>query len=157
VAHVRGVVEEATGLTLWGKYGRDAIALAFGGTNNPSWQVGHRDIEINGQPHTVLMVTLRKPPDTKPEHRYADSFLSRSELQWESQASTEPDSLKGVRITGHVDEGRSVHLFARYDRDDDFVYCGLLVYQRHEGERPMRVWWQLSTPLPETLWTVWRR
>ena len=82
VARVVEVVERARGLVLWGEYDRDVIAAAFGSQNNPSWRVGHRDIDVLGQPHTVLMVTLRKASQTKVEHRYADCFLSRTEFQW---------------------------------------------------------------------------
>ncbi|MCA9599553.1 MAG: DUF3427 domain-containing protein, partial [Myxococcales bacterium] len=156
VARVLGVVKEATGLTLWGKYNRDAIARAFGHANNPSWQVGHRDVNVQGQPHTVLMVKLRKGSGTKPEHRYADRFLTPAEFQWESQASTKLESAKGRHITQHDAEGRRVHLFTRYDDRDDFVYCGTLHYLRHEGEQPMRVWWRLDVELPEGLWRLWK-
>jgi superfamily II DNA or RNA helicase/diadenosine tetraphosphate (Ap4A) HIT family hydrolase/HKD family nuclease len=157
VARVIGKVETSVGLVLWGKYNRDAIAAAFGSVNNPSWRVGHRDIDVAGAHHTVLMVTLQKPPDTKPEHRYADAFVSREQFQWESQASTAVDSAKGRRIIGHRKEGRAVHLFVRYaSKGDDYTYCGRLSYQRHEGEKPIRVWWELVERLPEGLWRLWR-
>lgn len=155
VARVLEVVEEATGLTLFGSYDRDAIAQAFGSKNDPSWKVGHRDIDVAGQPHTVLMVTLRKGADVKPEHRYADRFLSRSDFQWESQASTKAASAKGQRIIGHEAEGRAVHLFARYLKHEPFVYCGTVRYRRHDGEMPMRVWFDLDRWLPEGVFRRW--
>lgn len=156
VARVLGVVEEAQGLILYAKYNRDEIARAFGSTGNPSWAVGHRDIDVRSKPHTVLMVDLRKDVGTKVEHRYADLFLSRDEFQWESQAQTAPGDAKGRRIIEHSKEGRFIHLFARYrKRGDDFVYCGTMTYLRHEGEKPMRVWWKLDHTLPEGLWKAW--
>jgi hypothetical protein len=155
VARVVEVIERARGLVLWGEYNRDVIAKAFGSENNPSWRVGHRDIDVRGKPHTILMVTLRKSSQTKPEHRYADRFLSPTELQWESQASTKLDSAKGRRIVGHEQEGRTVHLFVQYDSHQDFTYLGTLKYLGHEGETPMRVRFQLGQALPETLWKMW--
>jgi superfamily II DNA or RNA helicase/diadenosine tetraphosphate (Ap4A) HIT family hydrolase/SOS-response transcriptional repressor LexA len=155
VARVVEVIERARGLVLWGEYNRDAIAKAFGSENNPSWRVGHRDIDVQGKPHTILMVTLRKSTQTKMEHRYADRFLSPTELQWESQASTKLDSLKGRRIVGHEQEGRAVHLFVQYDSHQDFTYLGTLRYLGHEGETPMRVRFQLGQALPEALWKMW--
>jgi hypothetical protein len=156
VARVLGVVEEAQGLILYAKYAREDIARAFGSTSNASWQVGHRDIEVHSKPHTILMVDLRKDVGTKVEHRYADLFVSRDELQWESQAQTAPSDAKGRRIIEHAKDGRLVHLFARYrKRGDDFVYCGTMTYLRHEGEKPMRVWWKLEHPLPDGLWKAW--
>jgi superfamily II DNA or RNA helicase/diadenosine tetraphosphate (Ap4A) HIT family hydrolase len=156
VARVLGVVQEATGLTLYAKYGREDIAKAFGDKVNQSWQVGHRDITVNGKPNTILMVDLRKDVSTKLEYRYADLFLSKEDFQWESQAQTTPEDAKGRRILGHAKEGRLVHLFARYQkRGDDFVYCGTINYVRHEGKKPLRVWWKLAHPLPDSLWKAW--
>ncbi len=155
VARVLEVVRETEGLVLWGRYDRDAAAQAFGEKNNPAWKVGHRDLMAFGKPHTVLFVTLRKDDQTRVEHRYADRFVARDELHWESQASTTPGGAKGRRIIGHAAEGRAVHLFVRYRKRMDFVYCGTLTYLRHEGERPMKVWFRLERELPEGLWEVW--
>ena len=161
VARVVEVVEERPGPVLWGQYDRNAIAALFGHANNPSWRTGHRDLTVDEQPHTVLMVNLRKPPGTPLERRYADRFLSPSELQWESQASTGPEGTKGRRILHHVAEGRTLHLFVRYHtkdaggRGEPFVYCGTLRTLRHEGSRPIRVGFELESPLPRRLWRIW--
>jgi superfamily II DNA or RNA helicase/HKD family nuclease/diadenosine tetraphosphate (Ap4A) HIT family hydrolase len=161
VGRVLEVVEERTGPVLWGLYDRDAIAELFGHQNNPSWRVGHRDIDVDGQPHTVLMVNLHKGSDVPLEHRYADRFLSREELQWESQVTTTASGAKGQRITGQHKDRRTIHLFVRYKTKDEagkgepYTYCGTLQYLRHEGELPMRVWFRLDEPLPEGLFRVW--
>ncbi len=155
VARVLGVVERASGLLLWGRYNREVIANAFGQKPNRVWQVGHHEVVVDGKPHTILMVTLRKDAQTKVEHRYADRFLSRSDFQWESQASTQVRFAKGQHIIGHVREGRQLHLFVKYDSDQDFIYLGTVLYRSHEGEKPMRVMFTLDQPLPETLWKIW--
>jgi len=95
-----GPVHEYTGPVLWNEDTRDQIAPLFGSTDTSSWRVGHRDIDVNDQPHTVLMVNL----------------VSRGPL----------------------------------------TYCGPIQYQRHEGEKPMRVWFDLDTPLRKGLWGLWR-
>jgi superfamily II DNA or RNA helicase/diadenosine tetraphosphate (Ap4A) HIT family hydrolase/SOS-response transcriptional repressor LexA len=161
VATVLEVVEERIGPTLWGQYDRDAIASLFGHQNNPSWRTGHRDIEVGDSQHTILMVNLRKPAGTAVEHLYADQFNAPDELQWESQATTDPQSLKGRRIIHHAEEGRAIHLFVRYHTKDadgkgePLTYCGTLQTLRHEGERPIRVWFRLDNPLPRGLWLAW--
>ncbi|MBW2258079.1 MAG: DUF3427 domain-containing protein, partial [Deltaproteobacteria bacterium] len=130
VARVLEVVEERRDPVLWGRYDRNAIAAMFGQENTPAWRTGHRDVEVAEAPHTVLMVTLRKPKDTPLEHRYAYRFLGPGEFQWESQASTTVAGAKGQRIVGHAEEGRTIHLFVRYHGKDaaskaeDFTYCG---------------------------------
>lgn len=97
------------------------------------------------------MVTLHKDSSTPVEHRYADRFLSRTEFQWESQASTAADSAKARRIRNHVDDGRLIHLFVRLRSRQPMVYCGTINYLRDEGEKPLRVWFERSHPLPEGL------
>jgi hypothetical protein len=111
---------------------------------------------VGSEHHTILMVTLRKAGQLKIEHRYADRFLSPTELQWESQASTAADGLKGRRIRGIEDESRTIHLFVQYDSHQQFTYLGPVKYVSHEGEKPMRVKFDLQEPLPEALWRVWR-
>lgn len=161
VARVLEVVRERTGPVLWGLYDRDAIAGLFGQVNNPSWRSGHRDVELAGAPHTVLMVNLHKGDEVRAEHRYADRFVSPDEFQWESQATTTCAGAKGQRILHHAREGRHIHLFVRYHARDaagkgePYVYCGTVRPLRHAGEAPIRVWFNLDQPLPRELWQVW--
>ena len=161
VAKALEVVSERSGPLLWGLYDRDDIARLFGHENNPSWRTGHRDVEVDGQPHTILMVNLRKPQGTPAQHRYDDQFLAPDEFQWESQDSTRVESAKGGRILGHREEGRQIHLFVRYHtkdadgRGERFTYCGRVHYERHESEAPIRVWFRLEDPLPRRLWHAW--
>jgi hypothetical protein len=161
VARVVEVVRERSELVLWGLYDRDAIARAFGQQNNPSWRTGHRDVELDGAQHTILMVNLHKDDAIKVEHRYADRFVAPDEFQWESQATTTVLGAKGRRILRHAEEDRTIHLFVRYHaRDADgrgerYVYCGTLRTLRHEGEEPIRVWFRLAQELPRRLWQAW--
>lgn len=161
VARVLEVVHERTDPVLWGLYDRDAIAAMFGQVNNPSWRSGHRDVELAGEPHTVLMVNLHKGDEVRAEHRYADLFIAPNEFQWESQATTIPEGTKGQRILLHARQGRQVHLFVRYHprdatgKGEPYVYCGTLQYLRHAGEAPIRVWFRLDQPLPRALWQIW--
>ncbi|HRI09676.1 MAG TPA: DUF3427 domain-containing protein, partial [Nannocystaceae bacterium] len=160
VACVLEVVRERTDPVLWGTYDRDAIAGLFGKKNDPSWRTGHRDVEVAGEPHTILMVNLHKEDSIKVEHRYADRFLSPSEFQWESQATTKVQSAKGQRILHHAREDRRIHLFVRYHaradgKSERYTYCGTLQTERHENEAPIRVWFRLEDPLPRGLWQAW--
>ena len=155
VAKVIGVVEEPGGLVLYGTYDRDAIAAAFGDRNNPSWRVGHRDIDVVGTHHTILMVTLRKGAQTKIEHRYADRF---------SLALCVSVGVTGLHRRGFAQRAshsrgrwraKTIHLFVQYELDQDFTYLGPVKYIGHEGEKPMRVRFELQEPLTEALWKMW--
>jgi hypothetical protein len=54
-----------------------------------------------------------------------------------------------------------IHLFVRYQtkdaqqRGEPYLYCGTLETLRHQGTRPVRVWFRLNTPLPEAVFDVW--
>ena len=150
------VVEEASGLVIWAQYERSQIASAFGGAYNRSWEVGHLDLTLDGKPHTLLLVTLRKEDQPQERYRYEDRFISPTEFQWESQDSTTTDSKKGRSITQHSRDGRTIHLFVRYKgKPPAFTYCGRVQYIRHESEKPMRVWFRMERPLPGGLWRAW--
>ena len=106
------------------------------------------------------MVTLHKE-DLATEHAYADRFVSTREFQWESQNQTSPTDAKGRNIIHHERQGRTVHLFVRWhnktteQQGEPFAYCGTVKYERHLGEKPMRVWWKLDNELPAELWSAW--
>lgn len=155
VASVLEVVEEASGPELWARYNRDAAVSFFGRTNDASWRVGQREIEVQGDPHTVLFVTLRKSNDTPLEHRYSEQFISPREFQWESQASTSPEGKKGLYIVKQEEQERKIHLFLRYQKREDFVYCGLVNYLSHKGSEPMQVRFLLERELPADLFSLW--
>ncbi|MEW5848295.1 MAG: DUF3427 domain-containing protein [Myxococcota bacterium] len=156
MARVLEVVQERQALTLWGQYEREQIAPAFGGRADASWSVGVRDVTVDGNPHTILLVTLRKEEQTDPDQRYTDRFITPSRFLWSSQAKTSPDDAKGKRIIRHEAEGRRIHLFARPHKRSPFVYCGEVTYLNHTGSEPMAVEFSLSHPLPDGLWRVWQ-
>lgn len=161
VARVLEPVEPALGLALWGTYDREAIAAQFGSKYGRLWQQGHLDLELHGKPHSVLLVTLHKSNQMADTYHYADRFLSTAELQWESQNQTVPTDKRGRAILDHAHQGRTLHLFARFhgktkdQHGEPFVYCGPVHYLRHQGEKPMRVWFQLEHPLPRDLYRAW--
>lgn len=40
-------------------------------------------------------------------------------------------------------------------KGEPLTWCGTLQTLRHEGERPIRVWFRLDNPLPRGLWLAW--
>jgi hypothetical protein len=155
VARFVEVVSEFDGPVLWGRYNREEAAAMFGLINDRSWQVGQRDIDVRGDGHSILFVKLRKGKDTPPEQRYADRFISPSEFQWESQARTTPTRKRGRNVLEQAQNHQRIHLFCRYDDNEDFIYCGELKYLRHKGSEPIRIWFELARPLPDGLWRLW--
>ena len=105
----------------------------------------------------VLLVTLDKQGKVA-NQKYEDRFESPSRFQWQSQNQTTRAGKHGQLIQGHEAMGKQIHLFVRKrgkranSTAAPFFYCGELVFERWEGERPITVWWRLKVPLGEELW-----
>lgn len=73
----------------------------------------------------ILFVDLKKDLQQKEHLRYADSFLSKKILQWESQTQTRMDNSKGLDLINNPD----VWIFVRKAKKEDgcdmpFYYIG---------------------------------
>ena len=107
----------------------------------------------------ALLVTLDKQGKVE-NQKYEDRFESPSRFQWQSQNQTTRTGKHGQLIQGHVAAGKQIHLFVRKrgkranSTAAPFYYCGELVFERWEGERPITVWWRLKVPLGEELWAM---
>jgi superfamily II DNA or RNA helicase/diadenosine tetraphosphate (Ap4A) HIT family hydrolase len=137
---------------LWGQYARQdvprALGFEFRGMESQSGIVQRPD-------KIVLFVTLDK--SDKPEaHRYRDGFLSPTSFTWQSQNRNRRESALGRSLREHRERGIAILLFVRrrareFGRTGLFTYCGSLLFQRWEGERPITVWWTLEQPVPPEL------
>jgi superfamily II DNA or RNA helicase/HKD family nuclease len=86
---------------------------------------------------------------------YADTALSATLFQWESQSQTSDTSETGQRYVHHRERGTSFHLFVReWTKDPEtgrampYMYFGPADYLSHEGSKPMRIRWRLHFPIP---------
>lgn len=153
VGELVGAVDQATWnpLAAWigQEFRRDAVPALLGETyNTGNWgSSGHVSLEHD----TVLFVTMQKESGRAGES-YVDQFDAPDLFHWTSQASTGPDGKKGRELLDALDTGRRVHLFFRDKRTPPpFTYCGPLVALRHEGSKPMTVWFRLYEPLSPSL------
>jgi hypothetical protein len=114
--------------------------------NTGNWQSGHvTAIEDD----VVLFVTLTKEAN-RIEEAYLDQFEDRSTFHWTSQSNTSPEGKKGRELLGSLSSGTRVHLFVRNKRSDrGFIYAGLVTPLRHEGAKPMVVWFRMLTALTD--------
>jgi hypothetical protein len=103
----------------------------------------------------LLFVTLDKSESTfRPSIRYADYPISERRFQWESQNGTHAGTEVGRRYVEHAARGVRMILFVRLRPSDargqaaPFTCLGDVRYLRHEGARPMRIVWELETPMP---------
>ncbi len=103
----------------------------------------------------VLFVTLDKSGHAE-EFQYDDGFLSPGSFVWESQNRNTQAGRIGQDIQGQQAGDTQVRLFVRRRKkmrgeSQPFYYGGELEFEQWEGEKPIKVWWKLGTPVPEQL------
>lgn len=147
-----GTAAADDGPQLWQRYTRaqaaEALGIKFGGWEQQSGIVERPD-------QLVFFVTLEKA-ELDQAYQYQDRFLGPDEFQWQSQNRNTQASALGQRIRNQLSTGLPVHLFARRQkkvsgRTSPFVYCGMLQFDRWQGDRPITVWWRLRQPVPSRL------
>jgi superfamily II DNA or RNA helicase len=134
-------------LRLHARYSRGEALTAFGMEITGSMVAGVQ--WFPDVPADVFLVTINKSAKHfSPTTMYNDRAISQTLFQWESQGRTAEDSDTGQRYISHAARGSAVHLFLREDKEDPYDYAGPMRYVSHEGERPMRIVWELAHPLP---------
>ncbi|WP_104081986.1 DUF3427 domain-containing protein [Cryobacterium sp. Y11] len=103
----------------------------------------------------ALLVTLHKSEkDFSPNTMYRDYALNSSRFHWESQNSTTVESATGSRYINGKPGGSNVVLFTRHGGIDDegligtYTCLGPVDYNRHEGEKPIAITWDLQREMP---------
>jgi superfamily II DNA or RNA helicase len=141
-------------LKIHATYTRPEIVTAFGETFTGAERAGVQ--HVRGHKADLAFVTLNKTDaHFSPSTMYADTALSPTIFQWESQSRTTSLGETGRRYINHSALGTSFHLFVREWKNDPetkstmpFMYFGPASYLSHEGDRPMRIKWKLDVPLP---------
>jgi hypothetical protein len=104
----------------------------------------------------VFFVTLEKDPKHfTPTTLYDDYPISQTRFHWESQSVTRAESETGLRYQERVaPPGWRKLLFVRQAKETaggvtgPYLFLGPVRYVTHEGEKPMRVTWQLERAMP---------
>ena len=143
------------------RYSRNEALAAFG-MENLKGTFGSGVRWVPGDQADVFFVTLVKSEaHFSPTTMYADHAISPTLFQWESQSTTAENSPTGQRYINHRAMGSTVHLFVRETKTADgslgtppYLYAGPMKYVSHTGERPMRILWRLSHPLPADVFHV---
>lgn len=151
---VVSLADSTVPLRVHATYTRAEIISAFGLTYTGAERSGVEFARELGA--DLAFVTLNKTEEHfSSSTMYADTALSDTVFQWESQARTASTSEMGQRYIHHRDRGTSFHLFVREWKLDPetrrampYMYFGPADYMSHEGSKPMRIRWHLQVPLP---------
>lgn len=108
----------------------------------------------------VLYVTLQKSEkEFTPTTLYNDYPISPSLFHWESQSVTRADSETGRRYQEHAARDWRIFLFVRESKSDErrltrpYLFLGTARYRGHEGEKPMRITWELDQAMPPAFYS----
>jgi superfamily II DNA or RNA helicase/HKD family nuclease len=141
-------------LAAYGTYTRMEAITAFGVEPRLRGREGVQRVDhLNAE---LAFVTLNKTEKHfSASTMYADTALSSTFFQWESQSSASATSVAGRRYVNQQALGLAFHLFVREWRLDPdtgttmpFMYFGPATYVSHEGAKPMRIRWKLHYPIP---------
>lgn len=147
-------------LRLHAAYGSAEIKAFLGlSTLNKSGPAGQGVLHIPSLKCYVHLVTFQKDEkDFSPTTRYRDYPISAKQLHWESQSNTTQESPTGQNYIHFQENGYTILFFARFTKQIDgetspFLFLGpaknLLSY---EGNRPIAMVWELTYPMPASLY-----
>lgn len=137
-------------------YRREQIIAALTGDTRDKLATSREGV-LSIAEHNIdaLFVTLRKSEERySPRTRYKDYPLSRTTFHWQSMSSTRQSSARGQRHINHVALGITPLLFVRIDPEDaqgetqPFMFLGEVSCIEADGDKPINITWQLSTPMP---------
>jgi hypothetical protein len=103
-----------------------------------------------------FLVTLNKGEGFSATTRYNDYAETPTIFHWESQSATSPSSPVGRRYLNQPSTKTDIAIAIRESNRGNLVapsyrFLGLADFIRSEGEKPMKIWWKLRTPLdPQT-------
>jgi superfamily II DNA or RNA helicase len=111
----------------------------------------------------VFFVELDKDPSNyTPTTLYNDYPISSTQFHWESQSKTRAQSETGRRYLASTPLHWRKFLFVRHTKEDDrkmtnpYTFLGPVRYVSHEGERPLRITWELERAMPPDLFANWK-
>ncbi len=147
-------------LMVHSRYTREQILAAFGESNFAKKSSSREGVlNINSKNTEILFTTLEKNEDLySPTTMYQDYAVSDHIFHWQSQNASREDRGVGLSYIEQKTNKKSILLFVREKNNDEykktmsFVFLGKVNYVKHEGSKPMSIYWQLEKPIPSYLW-----
>lgn len=140
-------------LRVHARYSKNEALAAFGVDKPATMREGVRWVAEHQA--DLFFVTIDKTDGRySPTTLYNDRAVTERLFQWESQSTLGVATPTAERYLNHREQGSSVHLFIRESKRDEgwgappYLYAGPMTYVSHERDRPIRIAWQLDSPLP---------
>lgn len=148
----------STSLELHARYSsRDVnAALGLASLHKPG-QTGVGILHAPNLRAYALLITFQKTVrEFSPSTMYADYPISRQRIHWESQSTTTQHGQTGQNLINHKEKGYTVLFFVREKKQNlnvtmPFTFLGPGEVVRYQGERPIKMVWDLVYPMPVEL------
>lgn len=100
----------------------------------------------------LFLVTLQKSERLSPSVRYHDYAISPRLFHWESQNRNSAESKAGQRYISQKNGLHDVLIAVRHTEKSEFgtqhfTLLGPADYVKHEGSKPVAIWWRLRVPM----------
>jgi superfamily II DNA or RNA helicase len=149
-------------LDLHAAYGYEEIKAALGvATMETAGPTGTGVIHAKHLRAYLHFVTFNKSEkDFSTTNRYQDYLLNRTQLHWESMSTTTQESATGQNYIHFAERGYTILFFARLNKKDGRIICPFIylgpasALLRYEGNRPIRMIWELKHPLPAEMYEL---
>jgi len=105
----------------------------------------------------ALLITFQKTErEFSPSTMYSDYPISRQRIHWESQSTNTQQGQTGQNLIHHREKGYTVLFFVREQKKSlgvtmPFTFLGPGEMISFEGERPIKMSWELQHPMPVEL------
>jgi superfamily II DNA or RNA helicase/HKD family nuclease len=138
------LVAEDLPFCLHGFYTRDEIVVPF--RERPQAMVAGTFYEKDPGVDFHLSTLRKSEREFSPTTRYHDYFESPTRMHWESQNATGRDTATGRRL---LSPDSRHFLFVRETKSDPYLCLGFAKRVWDDGERPIRIRWELDFPVPD--------
>ena len=118
-----------------------------------SWRAGY----ANTDKDICLFATIDKTHIFQENLKYDNSLFADDIIQWISQPKTSHNSSVGQMFIHHKEKGFKVHIFIRKyafmngNKTNPFIYLGNAQYYSSQGDKPMKILWELDKKIPQKL------
>jgi hypothetical protein len=107
--------------------------------------------------YALLMTFNKTEKDFSPTTMYENYPISDLLIKWDSQNQTSRSTPTGKNLVNHSNLGYSILIFARERKGLAFTYLGQANHISHEGDRPVKMVWQLDRPMPAEMFENCRK
>jgi hypothetical protein len=107
--------------------------------------------------YALLMTFNKTEKDFSPKTMYENYPISNLLIKWDSQNQTSQACPTGKNLINHSNLGYRILIFARERQGQTFTYLGQANHISHEGERPIKMVWQLDHAMPAEMFENCRK